>query len=76
MTVKQKAILVATLFVLTVATGSSLPKSKSDNWYFAVSGDSRDCGDLIMPKIAQAIADNKQNAPVEFYWHLGDLRAF
>jgi hypothetical protein len=76
MTVKQKAILVATLFVLTVATGSSLPKSKTDNWYFAVSGDSRDCGDLIMPKIAQAIADNKQNAPVEFYWHLGDLRAF
>jgi hypothetical protein len=28
-----------------------------------------------MPKIAQAIADNKQNAPVDFYWHLGDLRA-
>src|SRR6185437_15328862 len=23
-------------------------------WYFAVSGDSRDCGDLIMPKIAQS----------------------
>ena len=21
------------------------------SWYFAVSGDSRDCGDLIMPKI-------------------------
>lgn len=28
-----------------------------------------------MPKIAQAIADNRKNAPVEFYWHLGDLRA-
>jgi len=45
------------------------------SWYFAVSGDSRDCGDLIMPKIAQTIAHNKQNEPVDFYWHLGDLRA-
>jgi|GEM_PF-230616 len=45
------------------------------SWYFAVSGDSRDCGDLIMPKIAQTIADNGQNEPVDFYWHLGDLRA-
>jgi hypothetical protein len=47
-------------------------------WYFAVSGDSRDCGDVIMPRIAQLIADNrKANTPVtaEFYWHLGDLRA-
>ena len=72
---QQKALLVVTLLVLTVATGSSLPKSNSASWYFAVSGDSRDCGDLIMPKIAQAIGDNKKNAPVEFYWHLGDLRA-
>lgn len=38
---------------------------------FAVSGDSRNCGDLVMPLIA---ADaTKQGA--QFYWHLGDLRA-
>ena len=42
-------------------------------WYFAVSGDSRDCGDLIMPKIARAIADDGA-APAAFYWHLGDFR--
>jgi hypothetical protein len=42
-------------------------------WYFAVSGDSRDCGDLIMPKIARAIADDRA-APAAFYWHLGDFR--
>jgi hypothetical protein len=71
----QKAILLATLLVLTVAAGWSRPTSQNQSWYFAVSGDSRDCGDLIMPKIAQHIADNRQNAPVEFYWHLGDLRA-
>lgn len=75
MTLKQKAIFISTLLVLTAAIGWSTPKSNKDNWYFAVSGDSRDCGDLIMPKIAQAIADNKRNAPAEFYWHLGDLRA-
>jgi len=45
------------------------------NWYFAVSGDSRDCGDVIMPRIAQSIADDRKKTPVEFYWHLGDLRA-
>jgi hypothetical protein len=28
-----------------------------------------------MPKIAQAIVDGRQNAPVDFYWHLGHLRA-
>ena len=38
---------------------------------FAVSGDSRNCGDVVMPGIAaQVIAD--QSA---FYWHLGDFRA-
>jgi hypothetical protein len=50
------------------------PPSKG-SWYFAVSGDSRDCGDVIMPKIARAIANERKEAPVEFYWHLGDLRA-
>jgi hypothetical protein len=57
-------------------SGSEVPsRSPHASWYFAVSGDSRDCGDLIMPKIAQAIADGSNNAPVDFYWHLGDLRA-
>ena len=45
-----------------------------DGWYFAVSGDSRDCGDIIMPKIARAIAD-RHATPAQFYWHLGDFRA-
>jgi hypothetical protein len=45
------------------------------SWYFAVSGDSRDCGDLIMPRIARAIADQASTAPISFYWHLGDFRA-
>jgi hypothetical protein len=40
-------------------------------WRFAVSGDSRNCGDIVMPAIAQHVqADNAL-----FYWHLGDFRA-
>lgn len=38
---------------------------------FAVSGDSRNCGDVVMPAIAaQANAEK-----AAFYWHLGDFRA-
>ncbi len=44
------------------------------SWYFTVSGDSRDCGDLIMPKIAKSIESIRAQTPVEFYWHMGDFR--
>jgi len=43
-------------------------------WVFAVSGDSRDCGDVVMPKIAASIAQVSKTTPVAFYWHLGDFR--
>src|SRR5690348_6633559 len=40
-------------------------------WTFAVSGDSRNCGDVVMP----SIASGARQASASFYWHLGDLRA-
>lgn len=40
-------------------------------WRFAVSGDSRNCGDVIMP----AIAKQARQDGASFYWHLGDFRA-
>jgi hypothetical protein len=40
-------------------------------WNFVVSGDSRNCGDVVMPAVAQGAAQNN----AAFYWHLGDLRA-
>jgi hypothetical protein len=40
-------------------------------WTFAVSGDSRNCGDVVMPGIAAGV---KQTGAA-FYWHLGDFRA-
>ena len=43
-------------------------------WYFAVSGDARDCGGVVMPRIASAIAARRAEAPVAFFWHLGDFR--
>ena len=44
--------------------------SSAQTWSFAVSGDSRNCGDVVMPAIAaDALKHN-----VSFYWHLGDLR--
>jgi len=41
------------------------------SWKFAVSGDSRNCGDIVMPSIAAGV--HKSGAV--FYWHLGDFRA-
>jgi hypothetical protein len=40
-------------------------------WHFAVSGDSRNCGDVVMPSIAAGARADQ----AAFYWHLGDLRA-
>ena len=42
----------------------------AQTWQFAVSGDSRDCGDVIMPAIAASVGGTQS----EFYWHLGDFR--
>jgi hypothetical protein len=41
------------------------------SWRFAVSGDSRNCGDVVMPAIARSVAAQRD---VQFYWHLGDFR--
>jgi hypothetical protein len=51
---------------IALARGPSSPAFK-----FAVSGDSRNCGDVVMP----AIAAGARKEGVDFYWHLGDFRA-
>jgi hypothetical protein len=45
--------------------------AQQGTWRFAVSGDSRNCGDVVMPAIAKGAALNQ----AAFYWHLGDFRA-
>jgi hypothetical protein len=75
---------VALFVVLFVATGSGMraqqpgqnhgqaqQQSTDGTWSFAVSGDSRNCGDVVMPAIAAGVINSGAN----FYWHLGDYRA-
>jgi Calcineurin-like phosphoesterase len=57
--------------LLLISLGSPLCWSQKVDWSFAISGDSRNCGDVIMP----AIAANAQQDGAMFYWHLGDFRA-
>ena len=60
-------VLLATLIGIS-RPGSAQP-SKS-TWTFAVSGDSRNCGDFVMPAIASKVKSEND----AFYWHLGDFR--
>jgi hypothetical protein len=66
----------ALLGVLVACLTATLPAQdeqagSAGTWKFAVSGDSRNCGDIVMPGIAQGV--RRDNAT--FYWHLGDYRA-
>src|SRR5271156_2367711 len=72
-------VLALTIFLATPASSfaQSAPPAQTAQanpsaapWNFAVSGDSRNCGDVIMPGISVSVA--KDNAA--FYWHLGDFR--
>ena len=68
--------LALTLFAFALLPALAQPTpahndSPAGSWHFIVSGDSRNCGDIVMPTIA---ANSAQFKP-EFYWHLGDLRA-
>jgi hypothetical protein len=62
----------ALALALTLAgiPGSTQTAPAKEEWRFAVSGDSRDCGDVVMPGIAAGVL---KDAPA-FYWHLGDFR--
>src|SRR5438270_10438456 len=70
-------LLLLGLLLICCFAAPSLAQDKISNgdpnapWHFAVSGDSRNCGDIVMPAIAQGV--RKDNAA--FYWHLGDYRA-
>src|SRR3954468_22676834 len=55
---------------LLLGTLAAAQDAKHD-WTFALSGDSRNCGDVVMPAIAAGVHADK----AQFYWHLGDFRA-
>jgi hypothetical protein len=56
------------LVLLAVSLAAQAPPA---SWKFAVSGDSRNCGDIVMPAIAAGVSRDGAG----FYWHLGDFRA-
>lgn len=58
----------ALFFVSQMGSAQNQPAAV---WKFAVSGDSRNCGDIVMPAIAAGV----QKSGAQFYWHLGDFRA-
>jgi len=58
------------LALAALAPAGAAPKSADSTWSFAVSGDSRNCGDFVVPAIAAKVKAEKD----AFYWHLGDFR--
>jgi hypothetical protein len=67
----RRNLAVALLTLLVAGCAVRLPEpAPPAAWTFAVSGDSRNCGNLVMP----AIARSTRGAGDRFYWHLGDLR--
>lgn len=60
-----------TALLLLLFSGFMLAQDSTPAFKFAMSGDSRNCGDVVMPAIAAGVARNG----ADFYWHLGDFRA-
>lgn len=61
----------ALLLFPIIAAAQPAAKTPDTTWHFVVAGDSRNCGDVVMP----AIAEGAKNSNARFYWHLGDWRA-
>lgn len=70
---KIKIALALLLLPIAALAQTAAPSAAASDgsWHFVVAGDSRNCGDVIMPAIAQGAKANN----AKFYWHLGDYRA-
>ncbi len=60
-----------TIAISLLSFSGILCGQEGSTWVFGVSGDSRNCGDVVMPAIAKGVLADKS----AFYWHLGDYRA-
>jgi hypothetical protein len=58
------------LLLLLAMKPAAAQQAAGGTWRFVASGDSRNCGDVVMPGIAETAKKNQ----AAFYWHLGDLR--
>jgi hypothetical protein len=64
------ALLVSAGLTAIGGAAQTPPPADGAAWRFAVSGDSRNCGDVVMPAIAAGVL----RSGAAFYWHLGDFR--
>jgi hypothetical protein len=67
----RQFLVVSVLLCISFDSSRHLLGQTSGSWSFAISGDSRNCGDIIMPAIAQGV----RRDGTQFYWHLGDFRS-
>ena len=67
---QTKAWVIVALSLLLLGSSPLLAQTVK-TWSFAVSGDSRNCGDIAMAGIAEGVLASG----AKFYWHLGDFRA-
>ena len=69
---KMKLPLLVSALVLMAAVvhSAAVRAQEPGTWTFAVSGDSRNCGDFVMPAIAAKVKAEHD----AFYWHQGDFR--
>ena len=65
----RKFLLISAIVLLATFVATT-PQGADGVWRFAISGDSRNCGDVVMPAIAKSALERH----VLFYWHLGDFR--
>src|SRR5258705_310106 len=66
----RSALTFLALFPIAASAQTATPPPPT-SWNFVVAGDSRNCGDVVMP----AIAAGASKDGAKFYWHLGDWRA-
>jgi hypothetical protein len=64
------ALLLFPLVAVAQTAAAETAAQTGTTWNFVVAGDSRNCGDVVMPAIAQGAKANN----ARFYWHLGDYR--
>lgn len=67
----MRSVILFSLYVMVFWQVAPAQSQDEGSWTFAFSGDSRNCGDIVMP----AIAERVKREHAKFYWHLGDFRA-
>jgi hypothetical protein len=68
--IRRAIIAIGVTMTLGLAAQPAAAQAAGETWRFVASGDSRNCGDVVMPGIAETAKKNQ----AAFYWHLGDLR--